>query len=169
MKRQSGPELRSSPDGLPSNVEAERAILGSVLLDNDRWAEVSARLEEGDFSLFAHRELFRVIGRMRAAGTPVDLVTLLEEMMHMKSLAGSGGAAYCAELTTGLPRRIALDAYIRIVKEKARLRSLMIAASVTWDRCMEPGVIAIDLGREAVKSIKAIFREAHDANSRANQ
>ena len=100
-------QLPEMPTGLPANTEAERVILGSILLDNARYAECSAHLKDEDFYLNAHRELFRAMGRMMAAGTAIDMVTLMEEYFRTPALKCIGGGSYICQLTEGLPRRIA--------------------------------------------------------------
>ena len=158
------PTLPEPGVGLPANIEAERVILGSILLENARYAEVAAVLAETDFCLTAHQELFRIMGRMVAAGTAVDEVTLLEQLMHTRALQRIGGAVYIASLNEGLPRRIALPDYLRIVKEKARLRELLAVFEQGWTRALASDAPALDIGREAVRQLKGIFQERKPAN-----
>ena len=158
FRQNPGPQLPEMPAVLPANTEAERVILGSILLDNARYAECSAQLSDEDFALNAHRELFSAMGRMMTAGTAIDTVTLIEEMRNMKALERIGGVGYCADLTIGLPRRIALTDYMSIVTEKAKLRQMLFVLASAWDTVRGEEKPAIDIGREVVRSVKAIFQ-----------
>lgn len=113
--------------GLPASPEAERSILGAILLDNSLY-EQTASLSHDDFSLDAHRRIF---GRMRAMqdiGTPVDMITLVNELDRLKQVELVGGVAYLSSLIDGVPERPSIEHYVKIVKDKARLRGVIHVA-----------------------------------------
>jgi replicative DNA helicase len=107
---------------MPVNLAAETAILGAILLNNSHYQEAACRIEAFDFSLDSHRRVFMRIGELMAAGRSVDIVTLAEELQRHKELSLVGGVAWLASLTEGLPRRLSIEDYVRIVKDKSLLR-----------------------------------------------
>ena len=111
--------------GLPANLDAERTILGAILLDNAAHAEAAEHVKPDDFSLDSHRRIFLRMGELIDAGRAVDIVTLSNELSRYKEVEAVGGVAYLASLTEGLPRRPVIEDYIRIVKDKSLLRRLM--------------------------------------------
>lgn len=112
---------------LPKNLDAERSILGAVLLDN--LAGIKGVIESGlvanDFSLEQHRRIFRRIFDLGAHKRPIDLVTLTEDMHRVGELEDAGGAPYLASLADGMPRVSNVTHYCEIVKEKSDLRALI--------------------------------------------
>jgi replicative DNA helicase len=110
--------------GLPIAVDAERSCLGAILLDNDIYFRTE-KLAVTDFALDSHRKIYSAIIEMAEEGTPVDMITLSTHLGDRKHLDNIGGVAYLSELTEGLPRRDNIDHYVRIVREKARLRKLI--------------------------------------------
>src|ERR1700733_4967875 len=111
--------------GLPANVEAEKTILGAILLDNAAHSEAAEKLESEDFSLDSHRRIFLRMSELMDSQRAVDIVTLSNELSRYKEVEAVGGVAYLASLTEGLPRRPVIEDYIRIVKDKSLLRRLM--------------------------------------------
>ena len=101
--------------GLPANVDAERTILGAILLDNAAHAEAAEKLSEDDFSLDSHRRIFLRMTELMNSQRAVDIVTLANELARFKEIESIGGVAYLASLTEGLPRRPVIEEYIRIV------------------------------------------------------
>ncbi|HEY1806753.1 MAG TPA: replicative DNA helicase [Terracidiphilus sp.] len=111
--------------GLPANLDAEKTILGAILLDNASHAEAAEHLKSDDFSLDSHRRIFLRMTELIDTGRAVDIVTLSNELSRYKEVESVGGVAYLASLTEGLPRRPVIEDYIRIVKDKSLLRRLM--------------------------------------------
>ncbi|MGP8251870.1 MAG: replicative DNA helicase [Terracidiphilus sp.] len=131
--------------GLPANVDAEKTILGAILLDNAAHAEASARLEPEDFSLDSHRRIYQRMGELINSERAVDIVTLANELARYKEVESVGGVAYLASLTEGLPRRPVIEEYIRIVKDKSLLRKLMLICSAAIARAAEQSDTALDV------------------------
>jgi replicative DNA helicase len=111
--------------GLPANLDAEKTILGAILLDNAAHAEAAEFLKSDDFSLDSHRRIFLRMTELIDTGRTVDIVTLSNELARYKEIESVGGVAYLASLTEGLPRRPVIEDYVRIVKDKGMLRRLM--------------------------------------------
>ncbi len=111
--------------GLPASVEAERSILGAILLDNHSYNEAAEKLRAEDFSLDSHRRIYSRMSELIDARRAVDIVTLAEELGRRKEVEAVGGVAYLASLTEGLPRRPSIEEYVRIVKDKSLSRQLI--------------------------------------------
>jgi replicative DNA helicase len=111
--------------GLPASVEAERSILGAILLDNHSYNEAAEKLRSEDFSLDSHRRIYSRMAELIDAHRAVDIVTLAEELARRKEVEAVGGVAYLASLTEGLPRRPSIEEYVRIVKDKSLARQLI--------------------------------------------
>jgi replicative DNA helicase len=139
------PNLAGFDAGLPANVDAERTILGAVLLDNRAWDEVIKGLRPDDFSLESHRRIAFRMGQMAKRDTAIDIVTLANELAKNREVEGIGGVAYLASLTEGLPRRPVIDEYIRIVKDKSLLRRQMAICSASIARCADQSEPALEI------------------------
>ncbi len=131
--------------GLPSNADAERTILGAILLDNALLAEAQEKLVAEDFSLDSHQRIFLRMAELSGEGHAIDLVTLAEMLGRNKEVESVGGVAYLASLTEGLPRRPILEEYIRIVKDKSLLRQLMLICSAAIARAADQSEPALDV------------------------
>ncbi len=131
--------------GLPANIDAEKTILGAILLDNTAHAEAAEKLEAGDFSLDSHRRIFLRMTELMDAQRAVDIVTLAHELSRYKEVEAIGGVAYLASLTEGLPRRPVIEDYIRIVKDKSLLRKLMGICSMAIARAADQSETALEV------------------------
>lgn len=123
--------------GMPASADAERSILGAILLDNAAYHQAAELLLSEHFSLDSHRRIYGRMMDLAEAGHPIDLVTLSEELIRRRELEAVGGAAYLSSLTEGLPRRENIESYARIVKDKSLLRSLIHASNNAIARAME--------------------------------
>jgi len=122
--------------GVPSNLDVERLVLGSVLLDDRVFVPVAAVLTAQDFSLEKHRRIFRRMGELHARGERIDRVTIANELLRYHELESCDGLSYLVSLDDGLPHILNLDAYIRIVKDKAVLRQMAFASQYLMNRCL---------------------------------
>ena len=123
--------------GLPASVEAERAILGAILLDNSSYPQASEHLRAEDFSLDSHRRIYLRMMELAETGRAIDFVTLTEQLGQHKEIESVGGVAYVTSLTDGLPRVKNIEQYVKIVKDKALLRGLIHAASSAIQKAYE--------------------------------
>jgi replicative DNA helicase len=110
--------------GLPASIDAERSILGAILLESLLFDQ-AAELKPDDFSLDAHRRIFSRMRDLQDAGRPVDMITLAEELDRRKEVEAIGGVAYLSSLIDGLPERPSIEHYVRIVRNKSLLRGLI--------------------------------------------
>ena len=110
---------------LPHSLDAERAVLGAILLDNRLYDQAAELLTEADFHSEAHRKIFVQMEQLSAESRAIDSITLREALQKENDLEIVGGAAYLASLVDGVPRIANLEQYARIVKEKSILRKLI--------------------------------------------
>src|SRR5512138_1751070 len=139
--------------GLPTNVDVERYVLGSILLDESLFVQVAATLEADDFSLEKHRRIFLRMSELNARGEKVDRVTLAEELMKHNQLESCDGLTYLVSLDDGLPQIQNLDSYIRIVKDKSLLRRVIFASQNLINRCLTGGEEAQDILASAEETL----------------
>ena len=123
----------------PHNLEAERVLLGSVLLDNGAINVALEIINKDDFFVEGHRITFEKMVAISEKNRTIDLVTLSEELSKEGLLEKVGGVAYLAALTDGVPvgSAASVSEYTRIVKEKSVIRRLMNASYNVISRCME--------------------------------
>ena len=114
---------------LPHNAEAERTVLGAVLVDNQAFNSAAEILSRNDFYREAHRRIFDAMAALAERSQAIDLVTLKDELVRMQALEAVGGAAYLAALVDGMPRITNVEQWSRIIKEKAVLRNLIHAGN----------------------------------------
>ncbi|HLK66430.1 MAG TPA: replicative DNA helicase [Bryobacteraceae bacterium] len=149
--------------GLPTNVDAERFVLGSILLDDSFYVQAAGSLEPEDFSLEKHRRIFKRMGDLQERNEKIDRITVANELMKCNELEACDGLSYLVSLDDGLPQLPSIDSYIRIVKDKSLLRRIILASQHMMNRCLldaeEPGQILagaeetlLKLGEAQVKS-----------------
>ena len=128
-----------SERSVPHNLEAERALLGSILLDNGALNVALEALRRDDFFSEAHRLTFEKMLELSEKNRTIDLVTLSEELSKDGLLERVGGAAYLAALIDGVPigTSATVTEYSRIVKEKSLVRRLINASNNVIARCLE--------------------------------
>ena len=122
--------------GLPANPEAERLVLGSILLDDSAFLEVASLLKAEDFSLEKHRRIFSRMGELFQRGERIDRVALANELMRQGQLESVDGLGYIVSLDDGLPKIVNLEGYVRIVHEKSQLRRLIFTAEKIRDQAL---------------------------------
>jgi len=122
---------------LPNNLDAERSVLGAILLDNHALNTAIEKLKPEDFFLDQHRRVFQQMIALGEAQQAIDLVTLTDELHRKGELEAAGGAAYLAQLVDGVPHVTNVEHYARIVKEKALLRGLIHATYAVQQQALE--------------------------------
>ena len=122
---------------LPANVQAERSILGAILLDNLAYNQAAEHLRAEDFSLDSHRRIFTRMIDLAESSRPIDMITLIEELDRRKELEAIGDAGYVSGLVDGVPDRPSIEHYIKIVRDKALLRGLIHAANAAIARAAD--------------------------------
>jgi len=138
---------------LPHNLEAEKCVLGAILINNQAFNQAAEVIDAGDFFRDAHRRLFEKMVSLTDRSEPVDLVTLKDELARSGELEDVGGPAYISALTDGVPRSANVEYYARIVKEKSTLRRLIQSATEVLGRAYDAEEDADALLDEAERSI----------------
>ncbi|MXZ19574.1 MAG: replicative DNA helicase [Caldilineaceae bacterium SB0665_bin_25] len=113
----------------PANVEAEQAVLGSLLIDPDAIIKVSTTLRDSDFYREPHQWIYGALQALHERREPADFVTLVDELERNERLEEIGGPAYITQLINSTPTAIYVDHYARIVERTATLRRLIGAAN----------------------------------------
>jgi replicative DNA helicase len=114
---------------LPHNLEAERSVLGAILVHNDAFNLAAQVIDSNDFYRDAHRRIFDKMVALNERHDAIDFITLKEELAKSGQLDEVGGPAYVASLADGVPRATNVEYYAKIVKEKSTLRNLIYAAN----------------------------------------
>ncbi len=152
---------------LPHNLEAERSILGAILLDDKAVYPVLEMLRLDDFYLEGHRRIFEKMIALTNRSHPIDLVTLKDELQRSGELELAGGPAYLAGLTDGLPRAVNVEHYARIVREKSVLRRLIRISADVQERSYQAEEPVEEIIGSAEKAIFEIagqqFRSGFEA------
>ena len=138
---------------LPANVEAERSILGAILLDNLAYNEAAEHLKPEDFSLDSHRRIFTRMVDLAESSRPIDMITLVEELDRRKELEAIGDVGYISGLVDGVPDRPSIEHYIKIVRDKALLRGLIHAANAAIARASDQSDPAEEILNDAEAAI----------------
>jgi replicative DNA helicase len=138
---------------LPHDAEAERTVLGAILVDDQAFNSAAEILARDDFYRDAHRRIFEAMAALAERSQPIDLVTLKDELVRQNALEAVGGAAYLAGLVDGVPRVTSLGHWSRIIKEKAVLRNLIHAGNRIVQSCFEGEEDAATLLDRAEKAI----------------
>jgi len=125
---------------LPHSVEAEQAVLGSLLLDNQAWIDVGDRLTDLDFFEDAHKCIFRHIASLLEHRQAADLVTVLNAIRNSNEVGQAGGLEYLEKLISLAPTVANVQQYVEIVREKSTLRSIIDACNIGASRALSsPG------------------------------
>jgi replicative DNA helicase len=141
---------------LPHNLEAERSVLGAILVHNDAFNTAAQVIDGRDFYRDAHRRIFDRMVTLSERGEAIDFITLKEELSRGGDLEEVGGPAYVASLVDGVPRATNVEYYARIVKEKATLRNLIYAANKILTNAYEADQESDLILDEAESSIFAV-------------
>jgi replicative DNA helicase len=126
----------SGEKGLPTNLDAERFVLGSILMDDAVYIQAAGMLQPDDFSLEKHRRIFVRMGDLHTRGEKIDRVTLANELLRHAELESCDGISYLVSLDDGLPHIYNLESYFRIVKDKSVLRKIIFTSQNLINRAM---------------------------------
>ena len=144
----------------PQSVEAERSVIGGLLLAAEGWDAIAELVTAEDFYRPEHRAIFRQIARLVDLGQPVDVVTVADRLHATGELEAAGGHTYLAELAESTPTAANIRAYARAVHERAVLRKLIGAAQDIANTGFNPeGRTAEELLDEAERRIMQISEE----------
>ena len=110
---------------MPQNIEAERALLGSILLDGSTAALASERITADDFYNELNRSIFQAMINLSTANVPINMATLYAQLMQLKLFEEAGGIAYLTDLTQQVPAAINVTRYAQLIKQASLLREVV--------------------------------------------
>ncbi|MCP4902208.1 MAG: replicative DNA helicase [bacterium] len=145
---------------LPHEPEAERAVLGAILLDPTSLLLVIENLREDEFYLDSHRLIFGACLMLQQRGQAADLLTLTNHLREQGLLERVGGASYLSSLVDALPDVANVAHYAEIVRDKAVKRRLIGAAQRILSTCTQDQGEARDAVEEAQKDVYQIAEES---------
>jgi replicative DNA helicase len=122
--------------GLPQNLDAERLVLGAIMVDDSLFVQVAGSLAADDFALEKHRRIFQRMVELHDRGERIDRITVANELLKRNQLDSCDGLSYLVSLDDGLPRTVNVDGYVRIVRDKALLRRIVFASQKLMDRAL---------------------------------
>ena len=144
----------------PQNLDAERCVLGSILLMNEAFDEVGESLKADQFYGDAHQKIYAAIHKLYEAGVRgIDAVTLAEELIRRNELDDIGGPAYLAEILESVPHAAHIRYYAGIVREKYMQRSLIYACTEILSDCYEAAEDVQELLQSAERKIFRIVED----------
>lgn len=138
----------------PYSVEAERSVIGGLMLDPQAWDKVSELVVEMDFYRPEHKQIFAVVAKLADDSEPIDVVTIGERLDKRDELDGIGGMAYLIEVADSTPSSANIASYADIVRERSVLRRLISTTNEISTRAFHPeGLSAAEVLDEAERKI----------------
>ena len=122
---------------LPVNIDAEQSVLGSMLKDKNAIVQAVETLKSEDFYKDSHKIVFSTVLNLYQKDTPIDMITLLEELKSTNKLEECGGITYVSEISSSVISTANVHSYIKIVKDKAILRKLINTSTTIIEECYE--------------------------------
>jgi len=122
----------------PQNLDAEQAVLGSLMVDRELMAVVSEILQRSDFYAPHHATVYEVLTNLYERGEPIDKVSVAEELRRRKLLDDIGGGEFLSQLLNSVPTTASAEYYAKLVADKAVLRSLITAGARITSLGFEP-------------------------------
>ncbi len=146
---------------IPQNLEAEKSVLGAILIDESVISDIVTVVKPRDFYESKHQAIFDAMLKLFEKSSPIDLLTLTDQLKKNKDLTKIGGSAYLAELTNYVPTASHAEAYAKMVAQTATRRRLIKASSSITDLAYEEGTTVDELLGKAEKEIFSVS----DSNS----
>lgn len=144
----------------PHSIEAEQAVLGGLMLDNQSWDRIADRISEGDFYRTDHRLIFNALSKLAKQNQPFDVLTVSEHLKTINKLEDAGGEIYLFELAKNTPSAANITAYADIVRERSVLRQLVASAHDVANLAYNPeGRATTEILDEAERKIFAIAEQ----------
>lgn len=148
---------------LPSNLDAERSVLGAILLDNHALVDaVKTDINVSYFSLSQHQTIYAAMAEMTLKQQPIDLVTLTEKLHGDGKLESAGGAPYLASLADGMPRVSNVGHYVKIIKEKWLLREVIRKTYSTMEKAYDESCTAEEVLSGASASLAELQKPSNE-------
>lgn len=131
--------------GLPANLDAERFVLGSILLSGANCPVVAQLIEPSDFSLEKHRRIFARMVDIQLRDEVIDRVTVANELARRGELETCDGLSYLVSLDEGLPETYNLESYVNIIREKSKLRQIIFAGQNAMNAALLKDAVSEDI------------------------
>jgi replicative DNA helicase len=131
-----------------------------MLVDPLAIVDATMLLKSEDFSLESHRRVYDVMLHLSEVGYSVDIVTVAEDLRRRKELESIGGLPYLYELSEGLPRRLSIENYVRIVRDKSLMRQLMAVCDTGMMEAADQSLDAIDVLNQVESRLMEISEHA---------
>ena len=141
---------------LPNSIEAEKAVLGSLMLDSVQVGTIQSIITDDDFYLEKHRKIFQAMEQLFDQERTIDVVTLIDLLRSVNELDNVGGEEYIIELWEETPSAANADNYAQIISDKAQLRRLFHAADKVRKAAMQEGDTVNNIIDESERLILAI-------------
>lgn len=123
--------------GLPANVDVEKLVLGSILLNDATYIQAAAVLRPDDFSIEKHQRIYAAMTNLYESGERIDRITIANELNRQGLLQACDGLSYLVSLDDDLPTIFNIDSYVKIVRQKSTLRRIIFSSQSVIDRCMK--------------------------------
>ncbi len=147
-------------DNRPASLQAERTILGAMMLEPLAIVDATMLLKADDFSLDSHRKIYEVMLHLSEVGYAVDIITVSEDLKKRKELESIGGMPYLFSLSEGIPRRLSIESYVRIVRDKSLMRQLMAVCDSGMMEAADQSLDAIDVLNQVEHRLMEISEHA---------
>jgi len=156
----------------PNAYDAERAVLGGVMLDPDAFERLEGSLLPEHFYVEANRLIFAVIQDLTSHGTPIDVLTIKDHLVQRGQLTAVGGEIYLGELIEAVPTAANVNHYAQLIRERAILRELLSVSSKisqnVYDERDKPVGEHLDMAEQRILAVAERFQRARPTFSRMN-
>ncbi len=137
----------------PRDLDAEKSVLGAILIDQDAIVQVDDLLNPDSFYLESHQIIFEAMEALYEKRQPIDVVTLTNQLKKMKQLTGAGGAAYIAELSNSVSTAANVEHYAKIVSDASIKRRMISMAAEVTDLAFDEGKEVNDILDQAEQRV----------------
>ena len=144
----------------PASVHAEMTILGAMLVEPVAIIDATMLLKTDDFALDSHRKIYDTMLHLVEVGHAVDIVTVADALRKKKELDSVGGLPYLASLSEGLPRKLSIESYVRIVRDKSLMRQLLTVCDMGMIEASDQSREALDVLNQVTSRLTEISEHA---------
>jgi replicative DNA helicase len=144
----------------PTSVHAEMTILGAMLVEPVAIIDATMLLKTDDFALDSHRKIYAAMLHLVEVGHGVDIVTVTDHLSKKKELDSVGGLPYLASLSEGLPRKLSIESYVRIVRDKSLMRQLLTVCDMGMIEASDQSRDALDVLNQVTGRLTEISEHA---------
>jgi replicative DNA helicase len=144
----------------PASVHAEMTILGAMLVEPVAIIDATMLLKTDDFALDSHRKIYDAMLQLVEVGYAVDIVTVTDHLSKKKELDSVGGLPYLASLSEGLPRKLSIESYVRIVRDKSLMRQLLTVCDIGMIEASDQSREALDVLNQVTSRLTEISEHA---------